>query len=108
PVVCAFQGEVTMKRIATLGLALAFGLSVVTAYAANMNSGPQVGEQVGAYTVKKVAGNSEDGVDMGAELCYRCKMGNRPVVMVFSRSADDELTKLVKELDSAVSKNEGQ
>lgn len=95
-----------MKRFAMFGLASAFALSVVTAYAVEMSSGPKAGEQVGAYTVKKVAGNANDGVEVGQDLCYRCKMGNRPVVMVFSRKPDEKLAKLVKKLDSVVAENQ--
>jgi hypothetical protein len=54
---------------------------------------------VGAFTVTKVTGNPDDGVADGRTLCYRCKMGQRPVVMIFARSADEKLAKLCKELD---------
>ena len=48
----------------------------------------------------------QDGVKVGEELCYRCKMGNRPMVMVFARKADKNLADLVKELDKVVAKNQ--
>ena len=54
----------------------------------------------------KVAGNAHDGVKVGEELCYRCKMGNRPMVMVFARKSDKRLADLVKELDKVVAKNQ--
>ena len=39
---------------------------------ADLVSGPQPGERVGAFTVTKVAGNANDGVAEGKSLCYRC------------------------------------
>lgn len=73
---------------------------------AEVTSGPQVGERVGAFTVTKVAGNAEDGVEDGKTLCYRCRMGQRPVVMVFARSADEKLAKFVKELEEEIEEHE--
>jgi hypothetical protein len=93
-------------RVATaVGLAVVFALAV-SVQAAELKSGPQKGEEVGAYEVVKLAGNPHDGVKVGEELCYRCKMGNRPMVMVFARKADKNLAKLVKDLDKVVAKNE--
>jgi hypothetical protein len=69
---------------------------------AEVTSGPQVGERVGAFTVTKVTGNPDDGVVDGKKLCYRCKMGQRPVVMVFARSADEKLAKFLKELEEEI------
>jgi hypothetical protein len=77
-----------------------------SAQAAELKSGPQSGEEVGAFDVVKVAGNPHDGVKVGEELCYRCKMGNRPMVMVFARKSDKRLAELVKELDKVVAKNQ--
>jgi len=73
---------------------------------ADLVSGPQPGERVGAFTVTKVAGNTADGVAEGKSLCYRCKMGNRPVVMIFARTADDSLAKLIDELEEELKEHE--
>ena len=82
---------------------MAVAITVVAAVAsADVTSGPQVGERVGAFTVTKVTGNADDGVADGKKLCYRCKMGQRPVVMVFARSADEKLAKFCKELDEEI------
>ena len=94
-------------RAAGLRTMAAVGIAVVaTAMAgisrAEVTSGHQVGESVGAMTVTKVTGNALDGVPDGKKLCYRCKMGSRPVVMVFARSADDKLAKLLKKLDEEI------
>jgi hypothetical protein len=95
-----------MMRVATAAaLSMVFSL-IVSARGAELKSGPQKGEELGAYDVVKVAGNPHDGVKVGEELCYRCKMGNRPMVMVFARKADKNLAQLVKELDKVVAKNE--
>jgi hypothetical protein len=93
-------------RVATsLGLAVVFALAV-SARAAELKSGPQKGEEIGAFEVVKVAGNPHDGVKIGEELCYRCKLGQRPMVMVFARKTDKNVARLVKELDKVVAKNE--
>jgi hypothetical protein len=90
-----------------MGLAVLFAFAM-SVNAAELKSGPQKGAELGAYEVVKVAGNPHDGVKVGEELCYRCKMGNRPMVMVFARKADKNLAQLVKELDKVVTKNEDQ
>ena len=50
----------------------------------------------------KVTGNPDDGVADGRSLCYRCKTGMKPVVMIFARSADEKLAKLLKKLDEEI------
>jgi len=92
-----------MKKL--LALSVAMALSVSVARAGDLKSGPQTGEGVGAYQVTKVAGAESEGVKDGSNLCYRCRMGSRPVVMVFARSADKSLAQLTKELDQVVAKN---
>ena len=87
-----------------MAVALVLGLAVTAS--AEVTSGPQVGAQVGAFTVTKVAGNADDGVEAGKSLCYRCKMGARPVVMVFARTADANLAKLLKKLEEEVAEHE--
>jgi hypothetical protein len=85
------------------GVALLAGMSL--AYAAELKSGKQPGDAIGAFDVVKCAGSEDDGVDLGSKLCYRCKYGNRPMVMVFSRTSDAGVAGLVKKLDGAVQKN---
>ncbi len=89
---------------ASFGLALLLGLGAA-ARADELKSGPQVGEQLDAFQVVKVAGATNDGVSEGDQLCYRCKLGNRPVVMVFAHKADSHLATLVKKLDQLVADN---
>ena len=83
-------------RFAWAMAAVVFGASLATA---EVTSGPQVGDSVGAFTVTKVAGNPDDGFAVGRSGCYRCKTGSKPVVMVFARSADEKLAKLLKKID---------
>jgi hypothetical protein len=88
-----------MRAFSLAGVTMAMVLGVAAIASAEVTSGPQVGEKVGAFTVTKVTGNPDDGVDEGKTLCYRCKMGNRPVVMVFARSADEKFAKFLKNLE---------
>ena len=60
------------------------------------------GESIGAFYVTKVAGGDGDGVEQGQELCYRCRYGSRPMVMVFARDTGGKLPELIKQLDSLV------
>ncbi|MEY3032915.1 MAG: hypothetical protein RLZZ622_1390 [Planctomycetota bacterium] len=85
------------------GLAVVLSASLASA---DLVSGPQPGDRVGAFTVTKVAGNANDGVAEGKSLCYRCKMGNRPVVMIFARTADQSLAKLINELEEELKEHE--
>lgn len=95
-----------MKLRVILSLAVAVVLCAGFAVAGELKSGPEPGADVGAFIVTKCAGAENDDVAVGEELCYRCRMGERPVVMVFARKADKDLAKLVKELDKAVAKHE--
>ena len=84
----------------------AVALMMAVVASAEVTSGPQVGDRVGAFTVTKVTGNPDDGVDDGKKLCYRCKMGQRPVVMVFARSADEKLAKFLLKLEEEIEEHQ--
>ncbi|MGV3484204.1 MAG: hypothetical protein ACO1RT_07290, partial [Planctomycetaceae bacterium] len=60
------------------------------------------GDSIGAFYVTKVAGAADDGVETGEELCYRCKYGQRPMVMIFTRKGGAKVNELVGQLDKAV------
>jgi hypothetical protein len=91
-----------MKQVLAIAAALlVLGGSLVAAE----RSGLQPGQAIGAFEVVKVGGAPNDDVSVGKELCYRCKYGNRPMVMVFTRYSDDKLVGLVKQLDAAVSRS---
>jgi hypothetical protein len=96
-----------MKTLASFGVALALVFGTSPLGAAEFKSGIQPGQDIGPFDVVKCAG-PDDGVEVGSQLCYRCKYGGRPMVMVFSRKADDKLVALVKKLDEQVSNNSEQ
>jgi hypothetical protein len=94
-------------RAFTLGLAILLACAA-SVRAAELTSGLQPGDLVPAFNVEKCGGAVNDGKEVGANFCYRCMLGNKPVVMVFSRSADKNLAMLAKELDKHVTKNADQ
>lgn len=85
-----------------------FGLLLGSVASAKENAEQclQTGDSIGAFYVTKVAGAEDDGVEAGEQLCYRCRYGSRPMVMVFARDTGGKLNSLVKEIDSAVQGNE--
>ena len=89
-----------MKSLFAVLCAGVFAMAGVAAIAAELQSGLQVGDAPGAYNVKDVTGPNK-----GKSLCYRCNYGSRPVVNVFAREVNDELSKLIKEVDNVVAKN---
>jgi hypothetical protein len=96
-----------MKWMSCLALAVAaFGASV--AAAGDVKSGLETGAKIPPFIVTKCAGADADNVQVGAELCYRCKYGSRPQVMVFARKTDGAVAALAKELNSAVGDNESK
>lgn len=94
-----------MKSVLGLVVAVALTLAGV-AVAEDLKSGLKEGASIGAFYVTKCAGAEKDGVKEGANLCYRCKNGARPQVMVFTRSTDDNVVAFVKELDVQMKKHE--
>ena len=95
-----------MSRVFTLSVAVALVAGV--AFAEEIKSGLQPGERIPAFDVVKVAGAVDDGVDVGDQLCYRCKYGARPMVMVFTRSTDKSVAELAQQLNDLVAKNSEQ
>ena len=67
--------------------------------------GLQQGDPIGAFRVVKAAGAAEDEVEIGQELCYRCRYGSRPMVMVFLRSTEGKVAELTKKLDQAIAEH---
>jgi hypothetical protein len=94
-----------MRTVMAIGAVVAAAV-VAGVASAEMTSGHQVGESVGAMTVTKVAGNPLDGIQDGQSLCYRCRMGSRPVVMVFARTADQKLAKLLKKIEEEIEEHQ--
>jgi hypothetical protein len=81
------------------------GMFVGSSRGAELQSGPQPGDILDRFDVTKAAGAENDGVAVGQQLCYRCRMGNRPMVMIFAHQTNDALANLVKQLDGVVAKN---
>lgn len=80
-----------------------FGLAAAVAapaVASDIKSGLQVGDGPGAFNVTDIT-----GPNAGEKLCYRCQYGARPVVSIFVRKMDENVAKLVKEVDAVVAKN---
>jgi hypothetical protein len=59
-----------------------------------------VGSKVGAFYVTDVTGPAA-----GTKLCYRCRYSQRPVVSIFVREVNENVAKLVKEVDQKVGQN---
>jgi hypothetical protein len=85
-----------MKKLLAGVVAMALMCSVAQA----VESGLQPGDKVGAYNVKDIT-----GPNAGTSLCYRCKFGARPVVNVFAREVNDDLAKLIVQVDKLVADN---
>ena len=100
-----------MKNLFVLSLGLVVALAVGGVATADeaakkeLKSGPQTGDSLGAFYVTKIAGAEEDGIEQGQNLCYRCKNGRRPQVVVFTRSTSPKVAQLVRKLDKAVADN---
>lgn len=93
-----------MRQVLSLAVACSV-LFAGTALAEEFKSGLKEGARIGAFNVNKCAGAEDDKVAVGKTLCYRCKNGSRPQVMVFTRSTDAKVAKLVSQLDAAVKKH---
>ncbi len=96
--------EYAMK-LKVLALAIALMSFVSLAVAEDVKSGLKVGEGIGPFNVTKLVGAEKDGVNAGTNLCYRCRNGARPQVMVFTRSSDEKVVSFVKKLDAELAKN---
>lgn len=90
------------KFIASLALVACVGLVM----AADIKSGPQVGQGVGAFHPFNVF-NAEDKELCMKENCIVCQYGSKPVALVFARNTDKPVAELVKKLDGAVAKAGG-
>ncbi len=100
-----------MKNLFVLSLGLVVALTVGGVASAedaskNVKSGPEQGDGLQPFYVTKIAGAEDDGVPVDKNLCYRCKNGSRPQVIVFTRSSDGKVAELISKLDKAVAENE--
>ena len=65
-----------------------------------IKSGRRIGELVPSFYVRAVTGPNRN-----KSICYVCRNGDRPVIMVLMRRVHDDLTVLLKQLDKVVDKN---
>jgi len=93
-------GDGCMKKLLAGFSAVLIASAALVVIAADVESGLPVGEKVGAYNVKDIT-----GPNAGTSLCYRCSYGPRPVVNVFAREVNDDLAKLIVEVDKLVEAN---
>lgn len=63
-------------------------------------SGPDIGTEVTTFYVRAVTGPHS-----GKSICYVCRNGNRPVVMVLLRELGPDVTRLLKQLNSTVDRH---
>jgi hypothetical protein len=60
-------------------------------------SGPQAGQRPGPYAAVQAT-----GAHRGQSYCYVCETADKPAVVVFARSLNDALAKLLGQIDKAV------
>ncbi len=98
--------------VATMAITSLTGLATAddaaTATESHIKSGPKDGDYLGPFTVTKIAGAEEDGVEEGKSLCYRCKNSSRPQVVIFTRSTGPEVAALVSKIDAALAEHEDE
>ncbi|WP_149752952.1 hypothetical protein [Rubripirellula obstinata] len=83
-----------------------FGLGMPLAGAEeSVAVGLKPGDPLGTFRVIKIAGAKDDGVEVGQSLCYRCRYGSNPIVMVFARKASTEIDSLIGVLEKSVEKS---
>jgi hypothetical protein len=88
-------------RTHPLFAALVLALSAGLASAADVKSGPQVDERVpGPFHPLNVNGDNA-----GKKHCLYCENGDRPVAMIFAREVTPTVTRLIKEIDAATTRN---
>jgi len=90
-----------MKKLVAASLAFLAAAVAAVGIAEEVKSGLELGARPSPFNVKDCSGPSK-----GTSLCYRCKYGNRPTAAIFTRTIDDNVTNLIKELDGVVGKNE--
>lgn len=85
-----------------LFLGSTFLVALSMTYATPLHAGDRLeqGNPIGPFSVTKLAGADDDGIEVGQSLCYRCRYGSRPMVLIFARDSTDELVKLIREVES--------
>jgi len=100
--VCTKEKCLMLKNLAA-GLTVALLATAVVAADPAIKSGPQVNEKLaGPFHPLNV-----NGAKAGEKNCLYCENGNNPVAMIFARETSPTLTKLIKKIDEATTKNKG-
>jgi hypothetical protein len=91
-----------LSNLVAMGLAVALFAGITLAEEKTaLKSGPQAGEDLaGPFHPLNVNGSSA-----GKKFCLYCVNGDKPVAMVFARTASKEVETLVKKLDATCEKN---
>jgi hypothetical protein len=94
-----------LGALLTVLAAVAFGgnddpASPADAQREPLQSGLKVGEKVPTFYVRAVTGPLKN-----KSVCYVCRNGDRPVVMIFVRQITPELTRLLKGIDDEVDRH---
>src|SRR5205823_326860 len=63
-------------------------------------SGPKVGDKISTFYVRAVTGPLKS-----KSVCYVCRNGDRPVVMLFIRQITPELKTLLKSIDAEIDRS---
>lgn len=81
-------------------------ISLVYADASAGSNGLKEGDPLGVFHVTKIAGAVDDAVEPGETLCYRCRYGSRPMVLIFARDIGGKVSELLKAVDHLVADHE--
>jgi hypothetical protein len=85
-----------MRKLFVAGSLIVLSLTGAVLAAEPVKSGPQVGQDVGAFEPLNLTGPYA-----GEEKCLVCANGLNPVVVVFAREVTEPVAKLVKKIDEA-------
>ncbi len=97
------------RSLFLLTLAVSMTLTLMATVGADDSAtkdGLQEGDPIGVFYVTKIAGAVDDAVEPGETLCYRCRYGSRPMVMVFARDTGGMVPNLVRAIEKSVGENE--
>ncbi len=94
------------RSFCLLSLALLMTCSLGATVVAAEQDGLQEGDPIGVFYVTKIAGAVDDQVEPGETLCYRCRYGSRPMVIVFARDIGGKVPELLQAIDKSVGENE--
>jgi hypothetical protein len=89
------------NRLLSLTAVIAIALNIGVASAADLKSGPQVGENVVPFHPLNCTGDHA-----GEKYCLICKNGPNPVAIIFARQVTPELIRLMKRIDEETDKNQ--